>query len=93
MWRGMAEPHVTLPQADLGPVPEKLRDPLQEQLSSALQHATGVVSGDYHGEPVDQVVARLVAETRAALHPDLAAAFQPDLADVRRVAEEITRRA
>jgi hypothetical protein len=88
----MAEPHVTLDQADLGPVPEKLRGSLEEQLSSALQRATEVVSADYHGEPVDEVAARLLAETRSALHPDIAEAFQPDLAQMRRLAEEIAAR-
>lgn len=88
----MAEPHVSLDQPDLGPVPEKLREPLEEQLSSALQRATEVVSADYHGEGVDEVAARLVEETRAGLHPDIAAAFEPDAARIREVAETIVRR-
>jgi hypothetical protein len=88
----MAEPHVTLGQADLGPVPEKLRGSLEEQLSSALQRATDVVSDDYHGEPVDVVMARLLAETRSALHPDIADAFAPDPAQLRQVAEVIVHR-
>ncbi|MGN9910082.1 hypothetical protein ACTMTJ_21265 [Phytohabitans sp. LJ34] len=87
----MSEPHVSLDQADLGPVPEKLRGPLEEQLSSALRHATEVVSGDYRDESVDEVAARLVEQTRAGLHPDIAEAFQPDLARVRQVAESIVR--
>jgi hypothetical protein len=33
----MSEPHVTLAPEGLGPVERKLREPLQEQLSSALQ--------------------------------------------------------
>ncbi|MEJ3749149.1 hypothetical protein WEI85_38540 [Actinomycetes bacterium KLBMP 9797] len=88
----MAEPHVTLNQPDLGPVPEKLREPLEEQLSSALQRATEVVSADYHGEGVDEVTARLIDQTRAGLHPDIAEAFQPDQARLRQVAETIVRR-
>lgn len=88
-WAVMTEPHVTLGQADLGPVPEKLRQPLEEQLSSALQRATEVVSNDYHGESVDEVAARLLAETRSALHPDIAATFQPDPTQMRRLAEVI----
>lgn len=88
----MSEPHVTLAQADLGPVPEKLRGPLEEQLSSALQRATEVVSHDYHGEPVDEVQARLLAETRSALHPDIAHAFQPDPWELHRLAEVIVSR-
>jgi hypothetical protein len=85
MWTWMVVP-------DLGPVPEKLREPLEEQLSSALQRATEVVSADYHGEEVDQVAARLVEETRAGLHPDIAEAFQPDPAAIRQVARAIVHR-
>lgn len=85
----MAEPHVSLNQPDLGPVPEKLREPLEEQLSSALQRATEVVTADYHGEGVNEVAARLVDEARAGLHPDIAAAFQPDAARIHQVAETI----
>lgn len=88
----MAEPHVTLNQPDLDPVPEKLREPLEEQLSSALQRATEAVSADYHGEGVDQVTARLVEQTRAGLHPDIADAFQPDPARLRQIAETIVHR-
>jgi hypothetical protein len=89
----MAEPHVTLGQAELGPVREELRQPLEEQLSSALQRATEVVSADYRGESVEEVAARLLAETRSALHPDVADAFQPDSTQLRRVAETIVSRA
>ncbi len=91
----MAEPHVTLRQPDL-PVPEKLREPLEEQLSSALQRATEVVSREYAehgGGSVDEIAERLLAQTRDALHPDIAAGFQPDRAELRRIAEEIVRRA
>jgi hypothetical protein len=88
----MEEPHVTLRQARLEPAPEKLRGPLEEQLSSALQRATEVVSRDYDGESVDEVVAWLLAETRSALHPDIAEAFQPDPGELRRVAAAIVDR-
>jgi hypothetical protein len=88
----MSEPHVTLEQADLGPVPEKLRGPLEEQLSSALQRATEVVQNDYHGESVDEVAARVLEEARRALHPDIAHAFQPDPQELHRVAEVIVSR-
>lgn len=88
----MAEPHVTLDQPDLGPVPEKLRGPLAEQLSSALQRAVEAVSADYHGEGVDEVAARLVEQTRASLHPDIGEAFRPDPVRMRRVAETIVHR-
>jgi hypothetical protein len=85
----MAEPHVTLGQLKLDPAPEKLRGPLEEQLSSALQRAIEVVSSDYNGESVDEVAARLLSETRSALHPDIADAFQPEPAQIRRLAEVI----
>ncbi|HEU5111501.1 MAG TPA: hypothetical protein VFT95_23410 [Micromonosporaceae bacterium] len=87
----MQEPHVTLDQPDLAPAPEKLRGALEEQLTSALRRATEVVSADYRGEPVDEVAERLLAETRSALHPDIADGFRPDPGEIRRVAEEITR--
>jgi hypothetical protein len=83
---------VAIDRADLGPVPEKLREPLEEQLSSALQRATEVVSADYHGEPVGEVAARLLQETRSGLHPDIAEAFTPEPGELRRVAEVIARR-
>jgi len=88
----MAEPHVTLGQPDLGPAPEKLRAPLEEQLSSALRRATESVSNDYNGESVDEIAGRLLFETRSALHPDIADAFQPTPAEMRRVAEVIVSR-
>lgn len=89
----MAEPHVTLERSELGPMREQLRGPLEEQLSSALQRATEVVAAGYRGEPVEDVAARLLAETRSALHPDIAAAFQPDPTQLRQVAQTIVSRA
>jgi hypothetical protein len=86
----MEEPHVTLDQPNLDPVPEKLRGPLEAQLSSALQRATEVVSNDYRGESVDEVASRLLDEARSALHPDIAEAFAPDPVEIRRLAEAIT---
>jgi hypothetical protein len=88
----MAEPHVTLGQPELDPAPEKLRGPLEDQLSSALQRAIEVVSNDYNGESVVEVTDRLLAETRSALHPDIADAFQPEPTEVRKVAEVIVGR-
>jgi hypothetical protein len=87
----MSEPHVTLDPENLGPVERKLREPLEEQLSSALQAATQRVHEEYRGEPVDEVCARLLDETRAGLHPDVAAGFQPDLEQLRLVAAAIVR--
>ena len=85
----MSEPHVTLDPDSLGPVERKLREPLEEQLSSALQAAAHRVRKGYSGGSVEEVTGRLLEETRAGLHPDIAAAFQPDPAELRRLAEEI----
>jgi hypothetical protein len=87
----MAEPHVTLDPNQLTPPAQKLRGPLEDQLSSALQLATEKVSADYHGEPVEEVSRHLLEETQAALHPDIAEAFQPGDGELRRVADEIIR--
>jgi len=88
----MGEPHVTLDPASLNPVEERLREPLQEELSSALQVATERVEKRYAGESVDEVCRMLEAETRRGLHPDLAAGFQPDHAELCRLAEIIVAR-
>ncbi|BCJ61490.1 hypothetical protein [Micromonospora endophytica] len=85
----MSEPHVTLEPRD--PVQEKLRGPLEEQLTSALQAAADRVRDSYAGEPVEQVCQRLLDETRGGLHPDIAAAFQPDMDELCRVAIAIVR--
>jgi hypothetical protein len=89
----MNEPHVSLGPSSLDPVERKLRTPLEEQLSSALQAATERVTDSYAGEPVDEVRRRLEEETRAGLHPDIADAFEPNEAELRRVAEVIVERA
>ncbi|WBB53932.1 hypothetical protein [Verrucosispora sp. WMMD573] len=85
----MSEPHVTLDPHD--PVQEKLRGPLEEQLTSALQVAADRVRDGYAGEPVEQVCQRLLDETRAGLHPDIAAGFEPDMDELCRVAVAIVR--
>ena len=85
----MAEPHVTLAGNTLHPVEEKLRGPLQDQLTSALRAATEKTQHTYAGETVDEVTATLLDRTKAALHPDIAAAFRPDPAQLRQVAESI----
>ena len=87
----MSEPRVTLDPDDLSPVEQKLKTALEEQLTSALQAAAQRISADYAGEPVDEVCRRLYDETRAGLHPDIAAGFRPDGAELRRVADAITR--
>jgi hypothetical protein len=87
----MAEPHVTLDPGRLDPVQRKLRGPLEEQLSSALRAATERVRADYDGQAVDLVCQRLLDETRAGLHPDIAEAWQPDMDELCRVAVAIVR--
>jgi hypothetical protein len=89
----MAEPQVTLDPANLGSVEEKLRGPLQEQLTSALRAATERTRQTYAGEPVDEVATVLLRRTRSALHPDIADGFHPDPAQLRRVAEAIVAEA
>jgi hypothetical protein len=88
----MGEPHVTLDPDSLNPVEERLRGPLQEELSSALQVATKRVEDRYAGESVDEVCRMLEEETRRGLHPDIAAGFQPDHSELRRLAEVIVAR-
>ena len=68
---------------------QKLRGPLEEQLSSALQAAARRVRDGYAGESAEEVTARLVDETRAGLHPDVAAGFHPDHEQLRQVATAI----
>jgi hypothetical protein len=87
----MDEPQVTLDPDSLSPVEEKLRGPLEEQLTSALQAATERVSAGYSGEPVEQVTTELLEQTRSGLHPDIAAGWQPDPAELRRVADAVVR--
>jgi hypothetical protein len=87
----MVEPHITLDSASLSPVEEKLRGPLEEQLTSAMQAAANKITHEYAGEPVESVTVKLLEQTRAGLHPDIAAGFTPDQGEVRRVAEAIVR--
>ena len=89
----MAEPQVTLDPASLNPVEEKLREPLQEQLTSALRAATDQTKQAYAGEPVDEVAAALLRRARSALHHDIADGFHPDPAQLRQVAETIVAEA
>ncbi len=87
----MIDTHVTLDPASLGPVGEKLREPLEQKLTSALQQASQVVDDHYAGESVPQVTQELLQETREGLHPDIAAAFQPDQAQLQNVAVAIVQ--
>jgi hypothetical protein len=85
----MDEPHVSLDPSTLSPVEQKLQGPLEDQLTSALAAATDKIRQRYAGEPVSQVEAELLKETRAGLHPDIAAGWSPHRAELRRVAESI----
>ena len=85
----MAEPHITLDTDSLNPVEQKLRGPLEDQLTSALAAATDKIRQRYAGEPVADVEAELLREAKAGLHPDIAAGWSPDPAELRRVAESI----
>ncbi|MFF5082837.1 hypothetical protein ACFY36_37840 [Actinoplanes sp. NPDC000266] len=85
----MAEPQVTLDPQSLNPVEEKLREPLEEQLTSALQVATDKLRHEYAGQSVDEVTTVLLEETKSHLHPDIAAGFHPDHYQLRQVAEAI----
>jgi hypothetical protein len=85
----MSEPHVSIDPHGLNPVEAKLHDALEDQLTSALRAATERVREAYAGEPVDEVRERLLVETRAGLHPDVADGFQPDRAELHRVAQAI----
>lgn len=85
----MSEPHVTLDPSGLGPAELKLRGPLEEQLTSALQAATERVRASYAGEPVEEVCQLLLDETRGGLHPDIARGFRPHMDEFCRVAAAI----
>ena len=85
----MVDPHITLDPNGLSPVEEKLRGPLEDQLTSALQAATDKVQQGYAGEPVEQVSQEILKQTRSGLHPDIAAGFTPDPAQLREVAEAV----
>jgi hypothetical protein len=70
-------------------VGQKLQKPLEQQLTSALQQATHNVDDNYTGESVPEVVQELLDETKDGLHPDIAAAFQPDADQLNAVATAI----
>ncbi|GAA2625465.1 hypothetical protein [Paractinoplanes durhamensis] len=89
----MAEPQVTLDPNSLNPVEEKLRGPLQEQLTSALQAAAEQTRKTYAGEDLDQVTETLLERTKSGLHHDIADGFRPDLSQLRHVAEQIVANA
>jgi hypothetical protein len=85
----MQELHVSLDDAQLSPAAQKLQEPLEAQLSSALQRAADQLAQDYHGESAAEVSARLLETARSSLHPDIAAAFQPDAAELDQAARAV----
>lgn len=87
----MVEPHVSLDATALSPAAERLRGPLEEQLTSALKAGVDKVSAAYAGQDVEQVMEELVTRTKAGLHPDIAAGFKPDLGELRSIAAAIVR--
>ncbi|MEU4236304.1 hypothetical protein [Actinoplanes sp. NPDC026619] len=85
----MSDPQVTLDPSHLHGVEAKLRGPLEEQLTSALQAATEKTKQTYAGEDIDQVTATILERTKAGLHHDIADGFHPDPDQLRHVAENI----
>ncbi|GAA0744704.1 hypothetical protein Drose_37335 [Dactylosporangium roseum] len=89
----MQELHVSLDPAELDPATQKLREPLEAQLSSALQRAAETIERDYHGESVAEVSRRLLDVARSSLHPDIATGFQPDERELRQAAQAVVNAA
>jgi hypothetical protein len=89
----MADPQVTLDPNHLSAIEEKLRGPLEDQLTSALRAATDKTTESYAGESVDQVTETLLERTKSGLHHDIADGFHPDQGQLRHVAEKIVAEA
>ncbi len=86
----MVNPQVRLDSTSLGAA-EKLRGPLEDQLTSALNVAVDKVDDQYDGEDAGQVADDILEHTKAGLHSDIAAAVVPDEDQLRSVAETIVR--
>lgn len=87
----MTELHVSLDGDDLNSVERKLQEPLEAQLTSALEQAAARVAERYDGQSEDEVVHWLRQEIRHGLHPDIAAGFEPDEGKLRLVAQAVMR--
>ncbi|GAA1368344.1 hypothetical protein [Catellatospora chokoriensis] len=87
----MTEVHVSLDGDDLNAVARRLQEPLEAQLTSALELAANRVAEQYDGQSEDEVAAWILRETREGLHPDIAAGFEPDPEQLRRVARAVMR--
>ncbi|TQS46080.1 hypothetical protein [Cryptosporangium phraense] len=85
----MVDPHVSLDEDTLSPAAQRLRGPLEDQLTSALKAAADKVGESYAGEDVEQVMDELVTAAKKGLHPDIAAGFDPDPTQLRALAEAI----
>lgn len=85
-----SDAHVTL-RTEPGTIEDELHDPLEEQLTSALRAAVDRLAGNVTGQPVEQVYEELVRATGDGLHPDIAARFEPDEAELRRIAGLLSR--
>ncbi|MGI5246086.1 hypothetical protein [Dactylosporangium sp. CA-139066] len=86
----MQELHVSI-DPDGDPAVERLQEPLEAQLTSALRRAAEEVGREYRGESLEEVSRRLLATARASLHPDIAAAWHPHDDEVRQAAEAVVR--
>ena len=86
----MQEVHVSI-DPDGDPAVERLQEPLEAQLTSALQRAVEEVGREYGGEGLDEVSRKLLATARASLHPDIAAAWHPDEDELLQAARAVVR--
>ncbi|MEV0453590.1 hypothetical protein [Catellatospora methionotrophica] len=87
----MTEMHVSLDGSELNAVERKLQEPLEAQLTSALEQAANRVADRYDGQSEDEVVSWIMRETRDGLHPDIAEGFAPDDDKLRQVAQAVMR--
>ncbi|HEY3501873.1 MAG TPA: hypothetical protein VGN37_03665 [Actinocatenispora sp.] len=86
----MEEPEIVV-RAEPGTIEDRLRDPLEKQLTSALRAAIHRLADDVVGMDVAEVVDWLVAETRDGLHPDIAARFEPSRYEMAAIAGQLAR--
>lgn len=84
----MEEPEITV-RTEPGTVEDRLHDSLEQQLTSALRAAIHRLDGTVVGMDVPAVRERLVEETRAGLHPDIAARFEPSRYEMTAIAAQL----
>ncbi len=85
-----SEPSITL-RTEPGTIEDDLRGPLEEQLTSALQAAISRLTDEAKGLSVDEVYEKLRAGISDGLHPDIAARFSPNEAELRAIATQLSR--